>query len=28
MIPMQWWFEDTIGERLIEVSVKRRNYLG
>jgi hypothetical protein len=25
---MQWVFEDKIGERLIDVSVKRRKYLG
>ena len=28
MIPMQWGFEDKISERLIDVSVKRRKYLG
>jgi S-methylmethionine-dependent homocysteine/selenocysteine methylase len=27
MIPMQWEFEERIGERLIDVSVKRRKYL-
>jgi len=28
MIPMQWGFDDKIGERLIDVSVKRRKYIG
>ena len=28
MIPMQWVFEDKVNERLIDVSVKRRKYLG
>ena len=28
MIPMQWGFEDKIGERLIDVSIKRRKYIG
>ena len=28
MIPMQRGFEDKIGERLIDVSAKRRKYLG
>ena len=28
MIPMQWGFEDKIGERPIDVSVKRRKYIG
>jgi len=28
MIPIQWGFEDKIGERLIDVSVKRRKYIG
>ena len=28
IIPMQWGFEDKIGERLIDVSIKRRKYLG
>ncbi|NCX20204.1 MAG: hypothetical protein EBX06_07985 [Rhodobacteraceae bacterium] len=28
MIPMQWGFEDKIGERVIDVSVKRRKYIG
>ena len=28
MIPMHWGFEDKIGERLIDVSVKRRKYIG
>jgi hypothetical protein len=28
MIPMQWGFEDKIGERLIDVPVKRRKYIG
>jgi hypothetical protein len=28
MIPMQREFEDKIGERLIDVSAKRRKYLG
>jgi hypothetical protein len=27
MIPMQWEFEDKIGERLIDVSVKRLKYI-
>ena len=27
-IPMQWGFEDKIGERLIDVPVKRRKYIG
>ena len=28
MIPMQWGFEDKIGERLIDVFAKRRKYIG
>ena len=28
MIPIQWGFEDKLGERLIDVSVKRRKYIG
>lgn len=28
MIPMQWGFEDKVGKRLIDVSVKRRKYIG
>jgi hypothetical protein len=28
MIPMQWEFEDKIGERLIDVTAKRRKYIG
>ena len=28
MIPMQWGFEDKIGERLIDVPAKRRKYIG
>ena len=28
MIPIQWGFDDKIGERLIDVSVKRRKYIG
>ena len=28
MIPMQWGFEDKIGERLIDVTAKRRKYIG
>jgi len=28
MIPRQWGFEDKIGERPIDVSVKRRKYIG
>ena len=28
MIPMQWGFEDKIGQRLIDVPVKRRKYIG
>ena len=28
MIPIQWGFDDKIGERLIDVPVKRRKYLG
>ena len=27
MIPMQWGYEDKIGERLIDGSVKRRKYI-
>jgi len=27
MIPIQWGFEDKIGETLIDVSTKRRNYI-
>ena len=27
MIPIQWGFEDKIGERLIDVSVKRLKYI-
>ena len=27
MIPMQWGFDGKIGERLIDVSVKRRKYI-
>jgi len=28
MITMQWGFKNKIGERLIDVSVKRRKYIG